>query len=253
MNAMEIDGRMVNASPKSCSAWRSGKSWAIGIVMFGLLALNVATLVSEAIHDIGFGLVKAAFSPVMSNDILARILKDSPTLRRKSDVAFATKAISEERATVLASKKALESEHNALKKVNEEVKGKYAALTHVSQVRSTAVQKVSKRLATRTVFNATRNSSSVFAEAIPYLGVAVVLGVTALDLRDACETLKDMNELGKTFDHTPEDESKVCGLKVPTKGEVIAKAKSSWKATYEAAADALKKEGAKLSPAPEPL
>jgi hypothetical protein len=251
MEAMETDGRMPNASLKSGGTWRSVKSWTFGIALFGMMALNIASLISETIHDIGFGLVKAVFSSVMSNDMLAKMLRESPTLRRKSDVALATKAISDERTAVLAAKRALESEHMALKKVNDEIKGKHAALTHLTEVRSTAVQKVSKRLVARTAINATRNSSSIFAEAIPYVGVAVVLGVTALDLHDACETLKDMNELGNVFDHAPEDESKVCGIKVPSKADVIAKAKSSWKATYETAANALKKEGVQVAPATE--
>lgn len=76
------------------------------------------------------------------------------------------------------------------------------------------------------------------------MGVAVVLGVTALDLRDTCETLKDMNEVNTAFGLAPEDQTKVCGITVPTKAEVLAKAKSGWIATYKAATDALKRDGA---------
>ena len=97
--------------------------------------------------------------------------------------------------------------------------------------------------------NATRNSSSVLAESIPYLGVAVVLGVTALDLHDACQTLKDMNELNAAFEQAQEDPSKVCGLKVPNGAEVVAKIKAGPKAIYKTAVAALRKDGVAVDPA----
>jgi hypothetical protein len=140
--------------------------------------------------------------------------------------------LSEEKAAISASKKALELKH--------------AELARVSAVRSGVAKKMSKRLATRAVVNATRNSSSIFAESIPYVGVAVVLGVTALDLRDTCETLKDMNELNTAFGLEPEDQTKVCGIAVPTKAEVVDKIKGGWHEAYKAATEALKKDGVQV-------
>ena len=95
---------------------------------------------------------------------------------------------------------------------------------------SEAVEDTATRVSRRTVSGAARNAGSVVAEAIPFAGIAVLLGVTAWDLKDSCDTMKDLHELEKAFNpgatSTPETE-KVCGLKVPTKDEVWEVVKSS--------------------------
>lgn len=210
--------------------WGKVKTWLIASTVLGLIFMNVLTLVSDTVHAVMFNGVKAVLAAVAQEQDLSKLLRNSPTIKRKSDVATATRVLSDEKAALSASKKVLEVKH--------------AELARVSAIRSGVAQRMSKRLATRAVVNATRNSSSVFAESIPYVGVAVVLGVTALDLRDTCETLKDMNEVNTAFGLEPEDQTKVCGIAVPTKAEVLAKAKSGWNATYKAATDALKRDGA---------
>jgi hypothetical protein len=50
-----------------------------------------------------------------------------------------------------------------------------------------------------------------------------------MELKWSCDTLKDMRALEEVFDPTVqqgEEETKVCGLKVPTKADVVAKAGS---------------------------
>ena len=93
-----------------------------------------------------------------------------------------------------------------------------------------AVGDTSKRIAKRTAAAATRNAGSVVAEAIPVAGVAVVLGVTAWDLKDACETMTDLHELELASDPTAtldEEALHVCGLETPSKDEVWAAVKAS--------------------------
>jgi hypothetical protein len=70
----------------------------------------------------------------------------------------------------------------------------------------------------------------VVAEAIPLAGVAVIVGVTAWDLNDSCETMKDLHELDVAFNPNAAFDTsatEVCGLEVPTKEEVWQMAKSS--------------------------
>lgn len=97
-----------------------------------------------------------------------------------------------------------------------------------------AVTDTSGRIARRTAVAATRNSSSVVAEAIPYLGIAAILAVTAYDLKDSCDTIKDLHELDVAIDPNNEfgeDEAVICGLSVPTKDEV-------WEAVKNSSVDA---------------
>lgn len=103
-----------------------------------------------------------------------------------------------------------------------------------------AVTDTNGRIAARTATAATRNASSVFAEAIPYLGIAAMLGVTAYDLKDSCDTIKDLHALDVAIDPSKEfgpEETEVCGLSVPTKDEVWLKVKSGSKDVWENAGD----------------
>ena len=87
--------------------------------------------------------------------------------------------------------------------------------THVSAVRTEVSTRISKRVARRAVVNAGKNLSSLAGELVPIAGTAVILALTASDLYDDCQTLKDMNELGAAFDNENHDEATVCGMKVP--------------------------------------
>lgn len=87
---------------------------------------------------------------------------------------------------------------------------------------SEAILDTNKRIARRTVSAATRNASSVVAESIPYFGIAVMLAVTAADLNDSCNTIKDLHALDVAIDPNKAfspDDSEICGLKVPTPEE----------------------------------
>ena len=232
--------------------WHKTKTWIIVSTLLGLVSLNILTLVSDEIHAAGYGVIKAVLASTLKDETLSRLLSNSPTFKRKSDVAVATKALSDEKSMISASKRVLEVKHASLEKTNEENKGKHSELMRISGIRSSTVQNISKRLATRSVINATRNASSVFAEAIPVAGVAIVVGVTVLDLHDACETLKDLNKVNIVFGHEQEDQAKVCGMKVPSKEEAMDQVKSTWMSTYQAAADALKKGGAMVTSATLP-
>ena len=193
----------------------------VAVSLVGLGALNILTLVNGQIHDAGYGAIKAILGSAVADVVLSRILGNSPTANRRKDVATATKVLSDEKSIISASNKSLVEKHAVLEKSQKEIVAKNAELTRTSATRALTVKKFSNRLATRSLVNATRNLSSIPAEAIPMVGIAVVIGVTAWDLYDACETLKDLNELNTAFGHQQEDSSKVCGMKVPTKKQVM--------------------------------
>lgn len=104
----------------------------------------------------------------------------------------------------------------------------------------TAVDETAEKIGKRSLKSATRNVSSMPGEAIPWLGTAVIVGVTALELYDLCETMKDMTDLKRAFDPTftsSEEELEVCALKVPPKEEIIEAVKSSPELAWEKAKD----------------
>lgn len=53
-------------------------------------------------------------------------------------------------------------------------------------------QETSQRVSRRVARGVARNSASVFAEAVPVLGVAVIAGALAYEVKDACDTARDM-------------------------------------------------------------
>ena len=106
---------------------------------------------------------------------------------------------------------------------------------------SEAVDLTADGISNRAVRSSSRSISSMAGEAIPYVGVAVIAGVTALDLKDLCDTIKDMNELKRAFNpelQPSEDETTVCSVIVPTKEELWETAKASPSKAWAAAREA---------------
>lgn len=113
-------------------------------------------------------------------------------------------------------------------------KGKKVAL-------KTAVDETADVIGKRAVKTARREVTSMPAEAIPYLGTAVIVGVTALEIYDLCATLKDMSALKRAFNPDfmqSDEELEVCAIKVPPKEEILAAVKASPKKAWEAAKEA---------------
>lgn len=232
--------------------WRKAKTVLVVFALLGLGALNILTLVSDGIHAAGYGAIEAILASAVSDATMSRMLRSSPTAKRQQYAMASTKALSDEKAMLVASNKAIEKKRAALEKSHIEIEAKNAELTRTSQKRVAAVQKASKRLVARSLVNATRNVSSVGAEAIPLIGTAIIVGVTAWDVYDDCETLKDINEMNSVFGHEQEDQTKVCGIKVPTKEQALAQVKGNWRAAYRSAADSLNTAGAAIVPATPP-
>lgn len=86
-----------------------------------------------------------------------------------------------------------------------------------------AVSDTSDRIASRVRTATARNTASMAGEALPFIGVAVIVGATAWEVHDACQMMKDLHELDVSFN--PENAvvgAEVCGTRVPTAGEVWA-------------------------------
>jgi hypothetical protein len=110
-------------------------------------------------------------------------------------------------------------------------KGKKVAL-------SAAVNETANTIGKRSLKSAKRNIASMPGEAIPWVGTSVIVGVTAYEIYDLCETIKDMNELKKAFnpsDSSSDEELTVCSLEVPSKEDILSAVKNSPSAAWEKA------------------
>ncbi len=107
----------------------------------------------------------------------------------------------------------------AISRQKTQIKKQSAKLSKHKKVVADHTRRVSKRV----VRGAGRNVASTFGEGIPVYGVAVIIGVTAWEIRDACDTMEDMKEINKAFDTDVDvqgDVDKVCGLDVPSIDEI---------------------------------
>ena len=134
--------------------------------------------------------------------------------------ALLTNALSHVMPNINAHNKNLDK----LKKDNAKLKDKNKALDRRLTKHSTATTKFTDKLKTRLVRNVAVNTGSVLTESIPLYGAAVVVGVTAMDVTDACSTMNDINELLREVGQEPDigQASKVCSSidKIPSAKEI---------------------------------
>lgn len=129
-------------------------------IVIGLVGTNILTLTNSAVHDVLFGALSSLTPAKWSN---------SPAKRHADLSKKYTEIKTENKNLKLASKRNIANK----KKVSA----------------------IAKRITTRTARNAAVNISSIPAEAIPYLGVGMVVAVTTMDIYDACESMKDISQM----------------------------------------------------------
>ena len=90
--------------------------------------------------------------------------------------------------------------------------------------RKAATKRFGARLASRTKRVTTKSIAAIPAEAIPFLGVAVLIADTGYELYAACETMRDLDdlylELGVQADDTNDAIHIACNPDLPDAGDV---------------------------------
>jgi len=74
----------------------------------------------------------------------------------------------------------------------------FAGLTGIqtlAEKRSKSVKEISSKIVKRTIKTSKRSLVSLPLEAIPYLGVATLLTMTALELKTACDNINDIDSM----------------------------------------------------------
>ena len=90
--------------------------------------------------------------------------------------------------------------------------------------RQAATRRFGTRLASRTKRVVGKSIAAIPAEAVPFLGVAVLIADTGYEIYAACETMQDLDELYSQLgmgDETPDDAlHTACNPELPDAGEV---------------------------------
>ena len=199
----------------------------------GLLVTNVASVLHAGVHDFLYSGLRSmlliAGEPVA--DALTRRSKavDVDTKVKAQTASLRDQKIKAEAAHASA-KADLDVERVKTKKLTADLE----QFKLRGQANAKALKEVAGTVRNRLAKGVARNAASVPAESIPYVGIGVVLSMTALDIHDACSTMKDINGLLRMLGQG-EENSDVCGTKLPTPDEVVASLKTNWKSSMEQA------------------
>lgn len=192
-----------------------------------LVGTNLLTLGDAGFHAKAYELVDGAARALGFEKVLA----DSPTRANRRVVEeeshrAAEAAVRQQRAAttaLIANSLVLVDATNALVKEHRGLKRAHLALADTTKV-------ISRRVAARTAASATRSVTTLTGKALPFAGTASILALTAYDIADACQTLKDANELALAAGVEPDgEEGRICKMQVPSMERVKAWAGGFWK------------------------
>lgn len=168
--------------------------------IIALAATNILTLIDEQFHTKAYGWLEAIVRSVSDGSILG----NSPTEVRKHDVAVATQGLLTEKnvltrraldlttdaIAIAAEIKAIKNEKLALEATAQAWEQRHRQVEDTLLKHRSSTQKLSKSVIQRVARNTSRNVSGLFGKSVPYLGIAVTLAMTGLDVVDACDTVR---------------------------------------------------------------
>jgi hypothetical protein len=215
-------------------------------ILVGLLTLNVATLVSGMVFNWLSGLVEFVdVSSVREKHKAELSQKDRTIAQQRADLDTRDRTIVEQRAELDAKDRKLAQQSDELASLssrNVDLTSQNARLRADLEIDyrgervlyREAVSDTMDRVGPRMVHMTQRNIASIPGEALPFIGIAVVVAATTWELRDACKTMEDLHELDVALNPDRAIESgEVCGMRVPTAAEVRDKVFASPSVVWE--------------------
>jgi len=214
------------------NAYKTSRNIVFVLLLAVSLLWNVTTLSLGLISTA----IAAAFEVVTGiKSVSAQLLtqKDEAAALRL-EVSAAKRSASKWEGKAVGTALALEKEKLAKAALQTELASVRAAkrviVDGVEMTVDEAVIRATKRVRTRTAKLAATNLSATFGQAIPWIGVSVVIAATAYELKSACDTMRDMRAIEVALKSSAQDASdvdRVCGLRVPSEEEVWQKIKAS--------------------------
>lgn len=200
----------------------------LGLVMVALLALNIGMIAVPAVYNTMAGLAWGTVSVVSSTwaasrqtraDTRQRLerLDDIPSLERERDRLRAERTRLQARLGNVEGdlRRARQQERVAVLRTDELRRRNRELTSRARAARNNATGLV-RRMQRRAVGMVTRNTSMVFAEALPLVGLGVMGAGVAWDVWDTCQQLGDMRELGDQLslglEEGEETEQRWCGF-----------------------------------------
>ncbi len=191
----------------------------IAIVFVMLIAGNVVTLTNHRVQSQLHDWLAASVGNMidMTGSTVSRgraAEKENGRLRvEKQQLVVAM-------ATLTATVTALHTANEILGRQNQLLAKGQIATAQQNGKRVIAAHSLFARVFPRVVGGALRNMGSLVSRSIPYAGILASLTFTGLDVKDACATLNDLNELAVEFGERKADQSTICGYTPPSLGEL---------------------------------
>lgn len=169
-----------------------------------------------------------------------------------ADVAANVKYLLEKNQKTIAENALLQQKFGMAEKLHQDLAIKHRDLQtqhlHLEKSKAemetrtkAAAKKLSASVASRATRGVARHVGGAAGESIPVVGTAVVAAMLALDVVDACDLIKEVNEMNRSVGVDVEDEQRVCGVKVPDQKQLAADVSKNWQAAYLASASAIGK------------
>lgn len=228
--------------------YRKTRTFFLTAVIVGLVATNVASLISDALHNSLYGGLSRLVNALPSFHSKNKLLQKSPTSVRQAGVRKATGKLRAENSALIKKNTDLTQRHNklvhrynGLAKTNTSLVNRYNGLAKnhnmlrkqhlatrksfddlnkITRVRAEKLQTFSANMSNRSAKIAAANVAALPAEFAPVVGTAAIVSLTLYDLHLLCEGMQELNSARQTFGFSKEDETRVCGIKVPTKEAV---------------------------------
>jgi hypothetical protein len=202
-------------------------------IFAGLLTLNAATLVSGMVFNWLSGLVEFVNVSSVRETHKAEVnQKDDAIAQQRAELDTKNEKIAERDDTIARQTTELDAKDRTLAQQSDDLanlRSRNARLRADQKVKyrgervlyREAVSDTMDRVGPRMVHMTQRNIASIPGEALPFIGIAVVVAATTWELRDACKTMEDLHELDVSLNPDRAIESgEVCGMEMPTAAEV---------------------------------
>lgn len=227
---------------KARSPWLGRTAW-LSLTLL-LCATNILTLLDQNFRNGAYSLVaRIAASPALRTIGLSTIGKAvedrNPVLLEKRAIQQATVRLGESNAMLLRHVVDLKNDIAALAAERKVLKKEISIGQALLVSHKNRIAQLGSKVLGRAGRSVTRHLMSLPGHALPVLSATVAVASTALDVNDACESLKELDELNQIAGLPLADRSKVCGVPVPTPAELLADARRNWRSVYQKSADAL--------------
>ena len=156
----------------------------------------------------------------------------------RNELAETTSRLAVNRAQLVASRRSQQELRSAVAELTLDLKSTKGSLSELRK----ATSDTAGRIGARSLTASKRELAVMPARAIPFFGTTFIVGMTALDLHDFCQTMIDLKDLQQLLDPNPqieEDQLTVCNLEVPSRQDIWDAAKTSPAKAWNAARAAM--------------